>query len=145
MPKNCQLIFQTNTWLSWAKVLSADLSDKYMIADKYFICDRFFIVFWSFRYVMPKYCQLIFQTNTWLAWAKVFCQLIFQPKIWLPINTWFVTESLLSFDFSADLSYKNMVANKSLICDKYFIWYRFFIGDILSWRSWSIERFLTSN
>ena len=52
------------------------------------------IVVWSFRYVMPKYGQVIFQTNTWLAWAKI---------------------------FSADLSDKDMIANKYLIGDKYFI------------------------
>ena len=43
MPKYCQVIFQTNTWLACSKILSADLSDKDMIADKYLIGDKYFI------------------------------------------------------------------------------------------------------
>ena len=43
MPKYYQVIFQANTWLGWAKILSADLSDKDMIADKYLIDDKYFI------------------------------------------------------------------------------------------------------
>ena len=62
---------------------------------------------------MPKYYQLIFQTNTWLAWAKI---------------------------LSADLSDKDMIADKYLICDKNFIYNRFCIGDTLYWRSQIIER-----
>ena len=30
LQKNCQLIFQVNTWLAWAEVLSFDLSDNWM-------------------------------------------------------------------------------------------------------------------
>ena len=121
--KYCQWIFQTNTWLARARVFSLNHSDIDMVANeyliynynKYFTCDRFFIIIWSFRYVIAKYCQLIFWKNTWLAWTKV---------------------------FSDEISDKDMNANKYLICDKYFICHRFFIGDIIYWRTCSIEHLL---
>ena len=131
-------------WCGW----SADLADQLI----YFLND-----FWKFWFFLilnfyasllpkPRYYQLIFQTHTWLAWGKVlsiilidkyliglslsivnwsfrqildwpepkYCQLTFMTNTWLPINTWFY--------------------------DKYFICDIFFIGDILHWRSQSIER-----
>ena len=90
-----------------AEVLSIDLSNKYLTSPSQSI------ILWSFRYVMSNYCQVIFQTHTWLAWAKI---------------------------LSADLSDKDMIADKYLIGDKYFICDIFFIGDLLYWRSRSIER-----
>ena len=100
--KYCQLIFETNTWLARAKVLSSDLSDMWCRS----------IVKWSFRQILdfsePKYCPLIFQIKTWLS-----------INTWLSTNTLFATDSLLV---------------------RYFICDRFFIGDILYWRSRSIER-----
>ena len=101
-----QLIWSADNFFS-VEVLSIDLWNKYLTGPSQSI------VLWSFRYVMPKYCQVIFQTNTWLAWAKI---------------------------LSADLSDKDMIADKYLIGNKYFICDRFFIGDILYWRSRSIER-----
>ena len=54
---------QISCWSAWSAKF--DLSNKYLTGPSQSI------VLWSFRYVMPKYCQVIFQTNTWLAWAKI--------------------------------------------------------------------------
>ena len=91
-----QLIWSADIFFS-VEVLSIDLWNKYLTGPSQSI------VLWSFRYVMPKYCQVIFQTNTWLFWAKI---------------------------LSAYLSDKDMIVNKYLIVDKYFICDRFFIGEI---------------
>ena len=61
-----ETFFKWSDQLAWAKLLSIDFSDIYLISPHQSS------VLWSFRYVMSKYCQLIFQTNTWLAWAKLF-------------------------------------------------------------------------
>ena len=73
--------FEWSDQILWPEVLSIDLSDKYLIGP----CQS--SVIWSFRYVMTKHCQLIFQTNTWLAWVNV---------------------------LSSDLSNKDMIVNKCL-------------------------------
>ena len=94
-----QLIFQINAWLARAEVLSIDLSNKYLTGPSQIS------VLWSFRYVMPKYCQWIFLINTWLAWPKILSadlsdKVMIADKTWLATNTLFVTDSLLSFDVS---------------------------------------------
>ena len=42
-PKYCQLISQINIWLVWAKVLSINLSVKYLIANTFLIRDKYLI------------------------------------------------------------------------------------------------------
>ena len=85
--------------LIWSgKVLSIDLSNKYLTGPSQIS------VLWSFRYVMPKYCQLIFLINTWLAWPKILSadlsdKVMIADKTWLATNTLFVTDSLLATYF----------------------------------------------
>ena len=42
-PKYCKLIFQKNTRLSQAKVVSIDLSDKYLIGYRFLMGDEYLI------------------------------------------------------------------------------------------------------
>lgn len=114
----------SNAWLFWAKVLSINVyfiaKTEVLSTDLSYKClirlSRS-IVHWSSRQILncpePKYCRLIFYTNTWF---KKYCQLIFQTRTWLPIIIWFATSTLFETD--------------SLLAT-YFICYRFFIGDIL--------------
>ena len=84
-PKYCQLIFQTNVLLCWPKILSinfsmwtylnlifpVDFTWSFDIIYFMWIIDFLFLKFYATLFPKPKYCQLIFQTNAWISWAKV--------------------------------------------------------------------------